>query len=401
MTEVKLPATITIKKPLSQITDIKELMSSEVAYRQLSSVINKHLNPEQMMRVVANAVRVTPRLQQCDPMSFLGALMTSGQLGLIPNTVLGHSYLVPFWSGRRKTYEVQLIVGYKGYIDLAYRSGKVLSVHADAVWSDDPLWEYEQGSRAIIRHRRGPREGEPIAAYCVAKTIHDGMNQPEAIFEVLPWSDVMRARNKSQGWRQAEKDGKQAEHPWSEHLPVMAAKTAVRYMANRGAMPMSIDYIHASSVDEQLIDYSQIALGEEDPVMIESSQDETVEMEVPVEPKTPEPEKAPARRGRPPKAAAKAPMQANPAPADDGPRNAAETPSQEEVADAGDIGSDIVAQKVNMVWGDVNEARNQKEVENLLKFYADTLDEISGRDAEGYERLMQNIADHKLTLPLK
>jgi hypothetical protein len=154
-------------------------------------------------------------------------------------------------------------------------------------------------------------------------------------------------------------------------------------------------------VDEQLIDYSQIALGEEDPVMIESSQDETVEMEVPVEPKTPEPEKAPARRGRPPKAAAKAPMQANPAPADDGPRNAAETPSQEEVADAGDIGSDIVAQKVNMVWGDVNEARNQKEVENLLKFYADTLDEISGRDAEGYERLMQNIADHKLTLPLK
>jgi hypothetical protein len=66
-----------------------------------------------------------------------------------------------------------------------------------------------------------------------------------------------------------------------------------------------------------------------------------------------------------------------------------------------DIGSDIVAQKVNMVWGDVNEARNQKEVENLLKFYADTLDEISGRDAEGYERLMQNIADHKLTLPLR
>jgi hypothetical protein len=49
----------------------------------------------------------------------------------------------------------------------------------------------------------------------------------------------------------------------------------------------------------------------------------------------------------------------------------------------------------------VNEARNQKEVENLLKFYADTLDEISGRDAEGYERLMQNIADHKLTLPLR
>jgi hypothetical protein len=191
----------------------------------------------------------------------------------------------------------------------------------------------------------------------------------------------------------------------------MAAKTAVRYMANRGAMPMSIDYIHASSVDEQLIDYSQIALGEEDPVMIESSQDETVEMEVPnAEAERAEPVAVgehPKRRGRPPRATQPSPTNEGVPPAEASRPVPSEKPAPVREAvgadpeEDRDIGSDIVAQKVNMVWGDVNESRNQKEVENLLKFYADTLDEISGRDAEGYERLMQNIADHKLTLPLR
>jgi hypothetical protein len=182
-------------------------------------------------------------------------------------------------------------------------------------------------------------------------------------------------------------------------------------MANRGAMPMSIDYIHASSVDEQLIDYSQIALGEEDPVMIESSQDETVEMEVPnAEAERARPVEAdatPKRRGRPPRVAdpKTGPEIHAPAEATKADSPVASAPVREDVGadpeEGQDIGSDIVAQKVNMVWGDVNESKNQKEVENLLKFYADTLDEISGRDAEGYERLMQNIADHKLTLPLR
>lgn len=385
-----LPPTIVVKKPLSQIKTIQELLSSEVAYKQLSSVIAKQLNPEQMMRVVANAVRVTPTLQKCDPMSFLGALMTSAQLALIPNTVLGHAYLVPFWSSRRKCYEVQLIVGYKGYIDLAYRSGKVLSVHADAVYDDDDLWDYEQGSLAHIRHRRGPREGQPTHAYCCAKVMHEGMTHPDVIFEVLTWADVLRTREKSQGWRKAVKDGKEAEHPWheSQYLNIMAAKTAVRYTANRGAMPMSIDYIHASSVDDQLIDYSQIALGEEEVPLIESE---------PEAPQDPQPEEAKAaekepvkRKGRPPKAKEPEAPKAEDAPPED---------YVEQLASIEPDHDAILTHKIEMVMADVRECRRGQEIENLMGFYRDTLEEIEQIDGDAYNAMVENIANVKAGLP--
>jgi recombination protein RecT len=166
--------------PLRQVQSVKDLLISKQAGQQLAAVAARHMNPERMMRVVANAIRTTPKLQQCEPISFLGALMQCASLGLEPNTILGHAYLIPFdktlnrnKATERTITEVQLVIGYKGLIDLARRSGHITSIHAGIHYSDDAttggLWEYEEGTEAKLRHRNGDMAGQKKHAYAIAK----------------------------------------------------------------------------------------------------------------------------------------------------------------------------------------------------------------------------------------
>ncbi|MGP9790661.1 recombinase RecT [Roseinatronobacter sp. NSM] len=249
-------------KPLRQVQQVRELLSNTAARDQLSAVAAKHMNPERMMRVVANAIRTTPKLQQCEPMSFLGALMQCASLGLEPNTILGHAYLIPFdkkekndrtgkWEVVRT--DVQLIVGYKGLIDLARRSGHITSLSANIHYSDDELWEYEEGTEARLRHRPGPMEGAKLHAYAIAK-FKDGGHA----YVVLPWAHVMKIRDGSQGWQSAVKFKKTADSPWLKHEDEMAKKTAIRALAKY--LPLSVEFMDAMTVDDSKADYRAFAM---------------------------------------------------------------------------------------------------------------------------------------------
>lgn len=232
MTENKNPVA---KKPLRQVGNVRELLVNDQARQQMDLVAAKHLSPERMMRVVANAIRTTPKLQQCEPMSFLGALMQCASLGLEPNTVLGHAYLIPFGK------DVQLVIGYKGLIDLARRSGHITSISAHVHYEDDELWDYEEGTEAKLRHRPGPQQGKKLHAYAIAK-FKDGGHA----YIVLPWSHVLRIRDSSQGYKTAVKYGK-TDNPWMAHEDAMAKKTAIRALAKY--LPLSVEFMDAVTLD--------------------------------------------------------------------------------------------------------------------------------------------------------
>jgi recombination protein RecT len=248
------PLAVVKTQPLRQCASVRELLMNDQARDQLAQVAAKHLKPERMMRLMANALRTTPKLGECEPMSLLGALMTTASLGLEPNTVLGHAYLIPFENRRKNVVEVQLVVGYKGFMDLARRSGQIVAIHADVVYSDDEFWSYEYGSDTHLRHKPGPRQGEKTHAYCHVK-LRDG----EA-FVVLPWAEIIKTRDQSQGWKTAVRFNKTAESPWTVHEDRMAAKTAVRRMANSGEMPLSVELLRGLDLDEKQADYSAFAL---------------------------------------------------------------------------------------------------------------------------------------------
>lgn len=252
-------STAVAKKPLRQVDNVKELLHNDQARGQLAAVAAKHMSPERLMRVTANAIRTTPKLQEADPLSFLGALMQCAALGLEPQTVLGHAYLVPFWNGRKKVTEVQVIVGYKGLIDLARRSGHITSISANIHYSDDELWEYEEGTEARLRHRPGPQEGEKLHAYAIAQ-FRDGGHA----YVVLPWSHVIKIRDGSQNWQNAKRNGKTDSSPWRTHEDAMAKKTAIRALAKY--LPLSVEFMDAVQMDHDggtHVDYASYAMNPE------------------------------------------------------------------------------------------------------------------------------------------
>lgn len=199
---------------------------------QLALALPRHIPVDRMLRVVVTALRRTPKLQQCHQASLLGSIMTCGQLGLEPNDPRGLAYLIPYKD------ECQLIIGYRGYIELAMRSGMVKGIQALAVYARDHF-EYEEGLDPKLVHRpyMGAEEpGEVVAAYAIATMPND----VKAV-AVLPRRDIERARQASS----AVKSGRPS--PWDDWYPEMAVKTAIRRLAKR--MPQSPEFAHAIEAD--------------------------------------------------------------------------------------------------------------------------------------------------------
>lgn len=196
----------------------------------LERALPQHLGAERFARIITTEIRRTPKLMECSPQSLLGAMMQSAQLGLEPGP-LGHVYLVPFRG------EVQLIVGYKGFADLAYRTGQVKDLSAAIVYDGD-RFEYQYGTSPKLVHvPAGPPEGRmPTHFYALARLTTGG-----APFVVLFPDDIEAARQRS-----AAKDS----GPWVTDWPAMARKTPIRRLATGGALPMSPQLVRALNVDE-------------------------------------------------------------------------------------------------------------------------------------------------------
>lgn len=231
-------------KPKEQIAYLLKQKSGEIA-----KMLPKHLNAERLMKVAQIAATTTPALAKCDVASLVGAIGQCAQMGLEPNTVLGHAYLVPF-NTKRKDAEgnerwvnsVQVIIGYKGLIDLARRSGQIVSIAAHEVCSND-MFELVYGLDEKLIHTPSLGErGDIIGFYSVAK-LKDGGH----CFEFMSTHQINEIRDASQGYQQAVKYKKQASHPWGAHFIEMGRKTVIRRLAKY--LPLSIEFQTAAALD--------------------------------------------------------------------------------------------------------------------------------------------------------
>lgn len=210
-----------------------ESMSGEIA-KALPSVIT----PERFTRITLSALSTTPQLQQCSPKSFLGAMMTAAQLGMEPNTPLGQAYLIPYKN--KGELECQFQLGYKGLLDLAYRSGEISIIQAHTVYEKDEF-EYEFGLDAKLTHRpyMGTDKGEPIAFYAMFKTKDGGYG-----FEVMSVDDV---RTHASKYSKAYSSGYS---PWSTSFEEMAKKTVLKRVLKYA--PLKSDFVRQLSNDETI-----------------------------------------------------------------------------------------------------------------------------------------------------
>lgn len=239
---------------LRECKTILEALSHPDAVDRFRQSVPRHLSAERMLRVCALAVSKTPKLAQCDVMTLLGAMLACASLGLEPNTPLGLAHLIPFEKRRKipgtnqwetESIQVNLIIGYRGYIDLARRGGSLTSIHADVVYEGDDF-SFEYGSKQHLRHvPKGDRNRKMLWAYAHAK-LSDG----EA-FGVWPMAQVLAIRDASEGYKSAKRAGTDTNtfkrNPWEAFFHEMAAKTMVRQLAK--FLPMSIEFANAAALD--------------------------------------------------------------------------------------------------------------------------------------------------------
>lgn len=210
----------------------------EKAKDSIAAVLPKHLTPERIMKIATVAVSRTPALMECTPASIVQSVVISSQLGLEAGGPLGHAYLVPYRNNKTGKMEAQFIPGYRGLIDLARRSGQVLSIEAHCVYEKDE-WEYantHEGTK--LRHVPfwdGDR-GVLRRVYAIARL----KETPVPQIEVMSKSDVDKIRAKSK----AKDSG-----PWVTDYDEMARKTVVRRIVKY--LPMSVELTSALTIEER------------------------------------------------------------------------------------------------------------------------------------------------------
>ena len=194
---------------------------------EIKRALPKHMTADRLARVALTTIRLTPALLKCDVQSLMASIMQAAQLGLEPG-ILGHCYIVPYGN------QAQFIIGYRGLIDLARRSGNIESIAAHEVCENDEF-EWEFGLDEKLRHVPALVDrGEIILFYAYAKFVGGGHQIHVMTREQV---DKIRARSRAA-----------ANGPWVTDYVEMGRKTVVRNLAKY--LPISIEIAKAIAQDE-------------------------------------------------------------------------------------------------------------------------------------------------------
>jgi recombination protein RecT len=210
--------------------------------QQIQMALPSHLDVERMIRIVCTTVQTNSDILNCTKESVYARIMQCAQLGLEPDGLLGHAWLVPF--NERKTGKkiCQLFIGYKGLLKLARNSGEVSGVSARVVQAKD-RFEFEYGLDEKLVHiphmitDEAEDVGEPIYVYAIVR-MKDGSNH----FEVMSSKEVERIRLNSPS---------RDSDAWEIHWPEMAKKTVLRKALKLSPLSIEDKMARAIALDER------------------------------------------------------------------------------------------------------------------------------------------------------
>lgn len=218
---------------MSNLVKIDKFLSARHALMTQSAPPTAKITPERIQKIVVAACNADEKLAACTPESIWSSVQKSIQLGLEPCSPLGHSYLVPFKN--KGVAEATLIVGYKGLLVLARRSGEIKSISVGIVRKGDLFKEVRGTNPSIIHEPDESHSGKPTHYYAVVHYVGGGET-----FEVLTVAEVLTFRDRSRA---------SGSGPWVTDFDAMAIKTAIRRALKTA--PLSADLADAIETDER------------------------------------------------------------------------------------------------------------------------------------------------------
>jgi recombination protein RecT len=245
------------------VRDLLERSKNEIA-----KALPKSITPERVARIALTTLRKNPGLLECDPNSFLGAVMQASQLGFELDDNLGLAYLVPFYNKKRGIKEAQLVIGYRGLIELARRSGKLKNINARVVYENEPF-TIEYGLMENLKHIPLPptKRGNSIkGVYAVAT-----MNDNSTVFDFL-WAEELEEIKKA---AIAKSEKFSFSSPWTTHTEEMMKKTTIRKLMKY--LSLSPEIVKATVIDE----YGEAGINTKDTFLQTENNNKTLGMTEP------------------------------------------------------------------------------------------------------------------------
>lgn len=223
-------------------------LTQDAVKNQINSVVGGK-NGQRFISSVVSAVNSNPALQECTNQSILSAALLGEALNLSPSPQLGHYYMVPY-DDRKKGKVAQFQLGYKGYIQLAIRSGQykklnVLSIKEGELIKFDPL--NEEIEVQLIEDEEAREQAATIGYYAM-------FEYTNGFRKAIYWSKAKmeaHALKYSKGYASDKRNGTSWTF-WSKDFDGMAYKTMLRQLISKWGI-MSIDMITAMDSDMAVI----------------------------------------------------------------------------------------------------------------------------------------------------
>lgn len=229
------------EKVVTVADQVGQFLNTPQMKAQLAAALPRHITPERLSRVALTTIRNTPDLLKCTVPSLMSCVIQAAQLGVELGT-LGQAYAVPFNKniapkGQPAQWikEAQFILGYRGMIDLARRTGQIKTIGAHPIYEEDKF-RVEYGFQSVLQHipAFGDR-GKIVGFYAFAVTKDGG-----EYCEVMSTDQVNAIRDRSK----AKDNG-----PWVSDWAEMGRKTVLRRLFKY--LPCSVELQQHFHEDEQ------------------------------------------------------------------------------------------------------------------------------------------------------
>ena len=215
-----------------------ELMFNQPNIRaKFEKVLNENTN--QFIGGILSLVKSDTYLSKCDPATILSSAMQAAILDLPINKTLGYAYIVPY-KNKDKGHEAQLQIGYKGYIQLALRSGQYENMNVIPIY-DGELISYNRLTEEL-KLNFDERKSDEVIGYAAHFKLINGFNK------TVYWTKEQvksHANQHSQSYRRGNKI-------WEEHFDAMACKTVLKHVLAQYGL-LSVEMQQAVIKDKDVI----------------------------------------------------------------------------------------------------------------------------------------------------
>lgn len=220
-----------------QMTGLKGLLAQASVQKRFDDVLGKRA--AQFSSSLLNLYNGDPSIQEAEPMSIMASAMVAATLDLPVDKNLGFAWIVPFYDHKKGCKVAQFQLGYKGYIQLAQRTGKYKAINAIAVYEGE-VRSWNALTEELEFDPYG-RISDAVVGYCGYFRLINGFEKK--VFWTAEQLENHRIKH-NKG-----KDKNALSNVWKSNYEAMAIKTILRNMLSKWGI-LSIDMQNALINDE-------------------------------------------------------------------------------------------------------------------------------------------------------